>query len=440
MIHLTNDQSKVSDEVFKFLCSEDRFMCISGAGGTGKSTLIKHLVEELLPAFIASRNILNIPCPYDELRTSITATTNKACVALSTNINHHVSTIFAELGIVVTYSPKTGKQFLKILNNKNGIYPARMPYQIIFIDECSMIDKELWTKLEALIHPTSKVIFVGDALQLPPVNEKISLVFDKGFPFYSLNQTVRTDKSELKELWADLRKSVTDNNSVEIKLSKGNIEHISFKELQPILDSEFVVSRCDHVVLSYTNKACDDFNEYILKDVRKQKSLLEEGTYVVNINYVSKALSKESELSADTLIKLCAPTGYKYSLLPNLENTPGGVTFTNVRGYEGDRFVSFLVPLDLVEYQKALDGLKKHKKWHDYYTLKEGCASLRLVECSTIHKSQGSTFDTVYINCEDLNKCRDLELARRLLYVAASRARTKVVFFGDLNPNLGRFV
>ena len=47
----------------------------------------------------------------------------------------------------------------------------------------------------------------------------------------------------------------------------------------------------------------------------------------------------------------------------------------------------------------------------------------------TIHKSQGSTFDVVAIDMDDLYKCaqRDPKMYLRLLYVAVSRAAKKVI-------------
>lgn len=51
---------------------------------------------------------------------------------------------------------------------------------------------------------------------------------------------------------------------------------------------------------------------------------------------------------------------------------------------------------------------------------------------STVNKSQGSTYDTVYIDLNDIGKCRDKDQVRRMLYVAVSRARHKVVFTGDI--------
>merc|ERR1711879_130224 len=51
---------------------------------------------------------------------------------------------------------------------------------------------------------------------------------------------------------------------------------------------------------------------------------------------------------------------------------------------------------------------------------------------STINKSQGITCDNVFIDVRDVSRCRDANQLARLLNVGASRARKRVVMFGDL--------
>ena len=57
---------------------------------------------------------------------------------------------------------------------------------------------------------------------------------------------------------------------------------------------------------------------------------------------------------------------------------------------------------------------------------------LRLAYASTVNKAQGSTYDNVYIDLNDIGKCYDKDQVRRMLYVALSRARHKAVFTGDI--------
>ena len=66
------------------------------------------------------------------------------------------------------------------------------------------------------------------------------------------------------------------------------------------------------------------------------------------------------------------------------------------------------------------------------YVLENKYADLRRMYASTVNKAQGSTYSTVFIDLNDIGKCRDRDQVNRMLYVAASRAKDKIVFTGDI--------
>ena len=80
------------------------------------------------------------------------------------------------------------------------------------------------------------------------------------------------------------------------------------------------------------------------------------------------------------------------------------------------------------------------KNWYLYFKLKNEVMDLRFPYASTIHKSQGSTFDEVLIDLGSFRVCDDPETAARLLYVAVSRAKNKVFFYGKLPKKYGKLV
>ena len=57
---------------------------------------------------------------------------------------------------------------------------------------------------------------------------------------------------------------------------------------------------------------------------------------------------------------------------------------------------------------------------------------LRAVYACTINKAQGSTYDEVFIDLDDICKCNSGDQIARMLYVAVSRARHHVYLTGDL--------
>ena len=80
---------------------------------------------------------------------------------------------------------------------------------------------------------------------------------------------------------------------------------------------------------------------------------------------------------------------------------------------------------------------KNNWDWSTYFSLKNKYPDLRDRDASTIHKAQGSTHDTVYVDLDDLCTCTNPLTAARLFYVAVSRARKRVVFYGNLSKKYG---
>jgi exodeoxyribonuclease-5 len=69
--------------------------------------------------------------------------------------------------------------------------------------------------------------------------------------------------------------------------------------------------------------------------------------------------------------------------------------------------------------------------------LKNQFPDLRARDSQTVHKSQGSTYETVIIDLSNLSTCHLPKLVARLLYVAVSRAKTRVILFGTLAQKYG---
>ena len=78
---------------------------------------------------------------------------------------------------------------------------------------------------------------------------------------------------------------------------------------------------------------------------------------------------------------------------------------------------------ELVEKNKA--GLDSKAQYRLYKTISDYVSILDFAHCVTIHKSQGSEYNHVYVDSQDLSRCFDQSERMRLLYVSISRAREK---------------
>ena len=81
-----------------------------------------------------------------------------------------------------------------------------------------------------------------------------------------------------------------------------------------------------------------------------------------------------------------------------------------------------------------LKRLAKKKEWVDFFSIKETWLDLRPSYASTVHKSQGSTYETTFIDMSDIGKCRIPSDVARMVYVAITRASQQVIIYGDLPP------
>lgn len=126
----------------------ERFTIISGYAGTGKSTLVKFLVEALSTCGID---------PQKDI--CYTAFTGKACQVLQSKGHQNVSTLHKLLYVHIPLP--NGKYLRKPAGN--------IPYKIVVVDEISMAPAELMKELFS--YPVH-IIGLGDPFQLPPINPK----------------------------------------------------------------------------------------------------------------------------------------------------------------------------------------------------------------------------------------------------------------------------
>ena len=75
---------------------------------------------------------------------------------------------------------------------------------------------------------------------------------------------------------------------------------------------------------------------------------------------------------------------------------------------------------------------ERREAWVRFYRFKESIADVRAPYALTVHKSQGSTYDEVFVDLNTFRFAREASMVARLLYVAITRARYKVYFCGKL--------
>lgn len=126
------------------LALSSRVMVLTGGPGTGKTTTVNAILS-LYEAL------------YD--RVALCAPTGRAAKRLSELTHHSASTIHRLLEVDYT----TGS--VRFIHNEKNL----LKYDVIILDEMSMVDVKLFQALIAALRYSCRIIMVGDADQLPSV-------------------------------------------------------------------------------------------------------------------------------------------------------------------------------------------------------------------------------------------------------------------------------
>lgn len=426
---LNEGQTKASEAFLSFMFTDDVYFRLSGPAGVGKTYWMWYVINVLIPKYHETCSMMGIESEFNAV--DLTATTNKAAAELENATKQPCSTIHSFLNLKVVNDYKTGKTLIQ----KTPRFRVHNNI-VLFIDEAYMLDTPV---VKFLMEGTQKckIVFIGDDRQLGPVMEKVSPITTIEGPFYELTEPMRNaDQPLLQQLCDQLRETVATGVFKPIQPHEGVIDHLTDAELELGLRHYFTEQTHESRILAYTNERVLMYNDHI-RTLRGLPDEFTVGEFLVNnssFQMGDRRIPVEAEVEViGTHPIIDMPVGYSENGEPVMMKVQPLDIRTDMHGV----FTDVRVPCNRDHFKDVLRHYARKKDWPQYFTMQESFADLRQRDAATVHKAQGSSYKQVFVDLDTISTVKSPDEAARLLYVAFSRARSRVFMYGTLAFKFG---
>jgi len=417
-ITLNACQQSASDKFFEFVFDANpsrREFVLQGSAGTGKTTLLRHILQMIWVKQMMVKSLSDDVFHVEDIR--FTATTRKAAQVLQDVVGEETTTIHSLLGLRVVNDYRTGEQRLE-QTPKSEKYTN----ELIIIDEASFVNEELRGKILSKTRG-AKILYVGDPYQLLPTSDSTSAVFNDGVETAQLT-TVMRNGGLIEELAHTYKAAVISNQFPHCIVNNTDVCHFDGASFKAAIDEAYTDPQFDANkvrILAWTNQRVHAYNKYVREELFGQSENYVKGEYVQTNKPI---IADKKNIPTDSIVRIShvshSDCGY------DIEGRY--VTINDITAF---------LPHDQQKVSEKLAVFKAKKEWTKYFDIKDNFLDLRPPYACTVHKSQGSTYDTVFIDLADIGKCYERSDVARMLYVAISRASKRVVLYGNLPPHYG---
>ena len=431
--NLTIDQKEIFfkiieniDESISIGMAWNNMIALSGAAGTGKTYLVAKIIDALNGK-------------YD---ITVTAPTHKAVSVIRdyledndiTNVSARTIHSFLNIKLFRDYDKGTSS----FIPDKNK---ERNRTDILIVDESSMVSEYLFDYIhESIVAENIKVVlFVGDPYQLLPVDSDSNIL--KQIPIhYKLRKVVRqAEESYIIKQSVIVREMIKigEYKALDDFLENGLLPNVQIFHSPDEFHSDFCKTdkwwNKDKVIASYSNYDVDYHNKTIRKKYWEDQQVIDPEVIIPG----DKLIMQDSNVQGD------------YILHQNNDHVVVSSSkkefFKELNIYYWDCKDEYNKPFRVVDpdfkkqFNEVMEKIaasakaeknytERKKKWKAFYELKEFFVDVKYSFASTIHKLQGSTYDTVYIdlyNTNILNR-QNKDTVYRLIYVAITRASKEI--------------
>ena len=359
---------------------------ITGGPGTGKTTIIKAIVSIIMDSKKARDTDIALLAPTGRAAKKMMETTNLPAYTIHKYLGWDKDTnTFA----TDEYNPNKEKY--------------------IIVDEVSMIDTLL---MEALLKGTKRdfhLILVGDYYQLPSVSEGQilkDLIDSDCLPVISLNKIYRqTEGSYILNLAYDIK---SKNISEDLFIKKDDYLFINS-------DNDNTLSYIKEVVTKAIKKGYSDMDIQVLAPMYKSINGIDSLNIMLQELFNPKAKNKKEIVFKDVVYR-------EYDKVLQLVNDPDN----NV--YNGD--IGYIEEIIVSDGKKIPNQININYDGNIVEYTPDKFINFRHGYAISIHKAQGSEFDTVIMPITSNFKRM---LYNKLVYTGVTRAKKSLIIVGEPN-------
>lgn len=378
---------------------KSNFFILSGGPGTGKTTTINYILK-------AIDMHLNV-----KQKVALVAPTGKASQKLKSSLKESFTNLETEYSTV--------QKLLKMsFINKGNKYDEANPleFEIIIIDEASMIDLSTFLKLLKAVKRNTKLIITGDKNQLPSI---------AGGNVYSSLTQIKEISDENVEI---LKKNFRSNDEINL-LAKAiyqedtNLIDIQLNANKNIILKDINKVNIENELLNHTKDLYKKISNFDLNSLNNKEIESIINALLSNVILCSRNFGKFGTKRINEIIKLYLKKTYG--------NLIGQIILITQNDYKNDLFngergILFRENSKIYALFKRED--EKYKRINFNLINK-----YELSFATTIHKSQGSEYQHVQIIIED-----HPFLTKELLYTAITRAKEsiKIISSKDIIKNV----
>jgi exodeoxyribonuclease-5 len=426
----TKDQEVLIQKIEKFLKSDDKYFLLIGPAGSGKTTAIKLALEEqinknqVMGITLAhkAKNVLQ-KASIPECRTFASA------YAFKETILDDGTRVFAPNPFPV--EPPVG----------------HLDIPVFVHDEVSMYSESMKKIVFQKTSMFSKVIFMGDNAQLPPIDASMKVdadspIFDLELPEsckHVLTERVRQKAGNpILDLSDIIREEIFGNQNInrvimeilnpKIFDGKGYL-CISEKDLYPqyIEKENFLYNK----IIAFRNFRIEQMNKRIRSSVfpnETQKLVVDDLVFMTN-NFKNEKPPFRLNNSEEFIIKEVVQDKILHQ-----HGHPIETYFGRINDSFNDGYIITPTEKGITQYNKIVTDLKNYAKqnpklWRQFYNFTDLFTDYTMGYAINTYRCQGSTYEDVYIDLNDILQTGPLTTKRKLQSIYTSLTRAKNIAY-----------